>query len=62
MPRPKSKEELQRLRQDNFNKLNDCINPYSIEEKLTRFLPDTMNRNIWDVLAHLHHWHLMRLD
>ena len=62
MPRPQSKEALQNLSQENFNKLNNFIDNLSIEQRKAEFKTDTMNRNIRDVLAHLHHWHLMMLD
>lgn len=59
MPRPKSKTELISLSQENFKKLIDFIDQLPKEEKVDEFPPGTMNRNIRDVLAHLHHWHLM---
>ena len=62
MPRPKTKDELLKLSQQNYEKLNDFIDKYTWEEQLAEFNLDTMNRNICDVLAHLHHWHLMMLD
>ncbi len=62
MPRPKNKEELQNLSEENFIQLNALIDSYSEKEQLKDFIPGTMNRNIRDVLAHLHHWHLMMLD
>ena len=62
MPRPKTKEELLNLSQKNYEKLNDFIDQYTWEEQLTEFGTETMNRNIRDVLAHVHHWHLMMLD
>ena len=62
MPRPKSKDELLELSQSNFKKLNDYVDNFSKDEQQTEFPPGTMNRNIRDVLAHLHHWHLMMLD
>ena len=62
MPRPKTKDELLALSQENYKKLNDLINSYSLPEQLAEFSTNTMNRNIRDVLAHLHHWHLMMLD
>ncbi|MEM0941867.1 MAG: ClbS/DfsB family four-helix bundle protein [Bacteroidota bacterium] len=62
MPRPKTKNELLNLSQQNYEKLNDFINKYTQEEQLAEFSTNTMNRNIRDVLAHLHHWHLMMLD
>ena len=62
MPRPKTKDELLQLSQQNYEKLNDFLDKYTWEEQLAEFNPGTMNRNIRDVLAHLHHWHLMMLD
>ena len=62
MPRPKTKDELIDLSKKNFEKLNDFVNSFSDLEKNTDFPIGTMNRNIRDVLTHLHHWHLMLLD
>lgn len=62
MPRPKTKDELLELSSVNFEKLNNLVDSYSPEEQLKEFPKGTMNRNIRDVLAHLHHWHLMMLD
>ncbi len=62
MPRPKTKEELITLSQKNYTKLNDYIDSLSEEAQNAEFPEGTMNRNISDVLAHLHHWHLMMLD
>lgn len=62
MPRPKNKEELIGLSQSNFKKLRDYVDSFSDEEREAEFPEGTMNRNIRDVLAHLHHWHLMMLE
>lgn len=62
MPRPKSKQELLDLSRKNFNKLNDFIDALDPTERDLEFPPGTMNRNIRDVLAHLHDWHLMMLE
>ena len=62
MPRPKSKSELLYLSQANFEKLVNFIDAFSKEEQEKDFPPGTLNRNIRDVLAHLHHWHLMMLE
>ena len=62
MPRPKSKEELLKLSQSNFNKLIDLMNAYSEEELHKEFPEGTMNRNVRDILGHLHFWHLMMLE
>lgn len=60
MARPTTKEELLHLSQANYKKLNDLIE--SISDPNKEFPEGTMNRNIRDVLAHLHHWHLMMLN
>jgi hypothetical protein len=62
MPRPKSKEELLNLSQENYNKLLTFIEQMDEEEQHKVFPKGTMNRNIRDVLMHLHHWHLMMMD
>lgn len=62
MPRPKSKDELLKLSQENFKKLIDLVASLSSQQEEAEFREGTMNRNIRDVLAHLHHWHLMMLD
>ena len=49
------------LSKENYQKLMDLIASYSEEEKNKDFPPGTLNRNIRDVLGHLHHWHLMFL-
>lgn len=62
MARPKSKTELLELSKVNFGKLNDFINQMDINEQHKDFPPGTMNRNIRDVLMHVHHWHLMMMN
>ena len=62
MPRPKSKTELLGLSKENFNKLLGLIENMPLEEQQKDFPKGTMNRNIRDILMHLHHWHLMMLD
>lgn len=61
MGRPKSKPELLNLSNENFRKLNDFIEQLSTKEQNEEFPEGIMNRNIRDVLMHLHHWHLMML-
>lgn len=61
MPRPKTKDELVESSQENFRKLNEFINIFSEQEQHLEFPKGTLNRNIRDVLAHLHHWNLMTL-
>ncbi len=62
MPRPKSKEELLDLSEKNFQMLLNYINGLSNGKQSNEFPSGTLNRNIRDVLAHLHHWHLMMLS
>lgn len=62
MSRPKTKQELEILSQRNFEKLLDFINSLEKEVQLKQFPKGTMNRNIRDVLTHLHEWHLMMLS
>jgi hypothetical protein len=57
--RPKNKTELLDLSQDNFDSLMTFIDNLSIEEKHLQFPEGTLNRNIKDVLMHLHHWHML---
>jgi len=62
MPRPKNKPELLELSKKNFERLLDFINEMDMSEQTRAFPPGAMNRNIRDVLMHLHHWHLMVQD
>jgi len=62
MARPKNKADLLNLSKKNFELLLEFIESLSKEEQNTDFTKGTMNRNIRDVLMHLHHWHLMMFD
>ena len=57
MPRPTTKAELLELSHANFQKLFTFIDGLSDEEQHATFPEGTMNRNVRDVLAHLHAWH-----
>ena len=59
MPRPTNKTELLNLGEENYQKLLNFIENLSPQEQQAEFPKGTMNRNIRDVLTHLHHWHLM---
>lgn len=59
MARPKSKKELIEKSKEQFQQLCMFIDLYTLEEQKKDFPPGTMNRNIRDVLMHLHHWHLL---
>ena len=62
MPRPKSKSDLLELSKNNFLKLLQLIDDLPENKKKKTFPKGYLNRNIKDVLAHLHHWHLMFLE
>ncbi|MEQ9412234.1 MAG: ClbS/DfsB family four-helix bundle protein [Cyclobacteriaceae bacterium] len=62
MPRPQTKTDLVKLSKLNFKRLNDLVDSYSLEEQQVEFPKGTMNRNIRDVLAHLHQWHTMMME
>lgn len=62
MPRPKTKKELLELSQKNYSRLLEFVDSFSEIEKQKEFPKGFLNRNIRDVLAHLHHWHLMFLE
>ncbi|NNE28313.1 MAG: ClbS/DfsB family four-helix bundle protein [Saprospiraceae bacterium] len=62
MPRPKTKDELQTLSKANYKKLLEFVDSFSEKEQKASFPKGTMNRNIRDVLAHLHEWHLLFAD
>jgi len=62
MARPNNKAALLDLSQKNFELLTGLVESLSPEEQHLDFPKGTMNRNIRDVLMHLHHWHLLLLD
>jgi len=59
---PTTKIELIQQSQENYRKLNELIDSFPNEEQISEFPKGIMNRNIRDVIAHLHHWHLMLID
>ena len=61
MARPTSKDELLSLSNENFSKLINLIETLPEEKQEMNFLFEGRDRNIRDVLAHLHEWHLMML-
>lgn len=62
MPRPKTKIELLTQSKNNYEKLIQLISSYSKDELNQEFPEGTLNRNIKDVLLHLHEWHLLMLE
>lgn len=60
MPRPKTKEALLDLSKINFDKLCLLVDQYEEQGIAENIFPEgTLNRNIRDVLCHLHEWHKM---
>jgi hypothetical protein len=62
MAKPSTKEELLVLCEANFTKLLHLPEGYSSEQLHKEFPEGSLNRNVRDVLAHLHEWHVMFLD
>jgi hypothetical protein len=59
MPRAKNKEELLEASDTQYRKLMDLVDSFSPEEQEGAFLFEDRDKNIRDVLVHLHEWHLM---
>jgi hypothetical protein len=59
MSRPTNKKDLLDQSQKSYNDLLAFIKSMSDEDRNREFPAGTMNRNIRDVLAHLHQWHVM---
>jgi len=63
MPRPTSKKDLLELGEENFRKLFDLVDSFSTEEQRAAYIFDNnRDKNIRDILMHLHHWHLMVME
>lgn len=62
MPRPKNKSGLLSLSQKNYLKLVDLIDSLPEGQQQTEFPKGYLNQNVRDVVAHLHHWHLLFLE
>lgn len=62
MPKPNNKISLQSESRDQFNKLIHLIDSLSIEDQKKAFPSGTLNRNIRDVISHIHHWNTMFLE
>jgi len=61
MPRPKTKTELQELSDANFDKLINKIEEVAENNKNIEFPAGYLNRNMKDVMAHVHEWHNMTM-
>jgi len=62
MPKPTSKAELQARSTKNFERLCQLIDALPAAQQQAEFPRQYLNRNIRDVLAHLHHWQLLFLN
>jgi hypothetical protein len=62
MPRPTTKTDLLAQSRSKHHVLLTLIDGYSPTDRDRAFKPGTMNRNIRDVLGHLHHWHMLMLE
>ncbi|MFY0688772.1 MAG: ClbS/DfsB family four-helix bundle protein [Cyclobacteriaceae bacterium] len=62
MSKPTTKSELLFFSDDNLQKLFSHVFALSDEQRIEEFPPEFLNRNIRDVLAHLHHWHQLMMD
>ena len=61
MARPATKDELLALSNKNYLKLTELVNSLSEEEQKMKFPFEDRDKNIRDVLGHLHEWHLMMI-
>ena len=59
MARPRNRSDLLQRSRDSYGALQGYIESLPEEARHTKFPPGMLNQNIRDVLAHLHHWHLM---
>ncbi len=63
MARPQNKEELLTLSNTNFNKMLELIDTFDTNEVLEGSFPfEDRDKNIRDILAHLHQWHTMMIN
>ena len=62
MSRPTNKITLIQLSNENYQKLLSFIKSLSPTQQQTPFASSCLNRNIRDVLGHLHHWHMLFLE
>ncbi|MDH4684793.1 ClbS/DfsB family four-helix bundle protein [Listeria innocua] len=62
MARPKNKEELLQQSAESYQKLLDLIDSIPKEKQQLAFPFEDRDKNIRDVVVHLHEWHNMALD
>ncbi len=61
MLKPNSKTTLLLASKDNFQRLNEYVDQLDKKDLEKSFPKTFLNRNVRDVLAHIHHWHLLFL-
>ncbi|ECB9471486.1 ClbS/DfsB family four-helix bundle protein [Listeria monocytogenes] len=61
MARPKNKVELLQQSTEKYQQLNDLINSIPKEKQQLTFPFEDRDKNIRDVVIHLHEWHKMAL-
>jgi hypothetical protein len=61
MPRPVTKQALLAQSRRSYEVLTALVAGLSPTDREREFAPGTMNRNLRDVLGHLHHWHTLLL-
>ncbi|RDW20313.1 hypothetical protein CWR48_06390 [Oceanobacillus arenosus] len=59
MPRPKTKSELKEVNNEKFTELMALVSSIPANHLESDFSFEDRDRNIRDVLTHLHEWHLM---
>lgn len=59
MARPTTKDDLLNGAEEQYNKLMTLIDSMSDEQQQATFLFEDRDKNVRDVLAHLHEWHNM---
>lgn len=62
MPRAKTKEELLEAGEEQYTRLMTLINSMSDEMRDSVFSFIDRDKNVRDVLIHLHEWHVMFID
>ena len=61
MAKPQTKNELLSQSEENYDKLLSLIKSLSADKLEGNFPKGTLNRNVKDVIMHLHSWHLLFL-
>jgi len=62
MPRPTTRDDLLEASAAGFARLLGLVDSLTPEQAEAEFPFEDRDRNVRDVLAHLHEWHLMMLD